>query len=447
MKKETQERIKLTDAIVKNLPSMNNRYYRLDSECIGLRVYVQVTGAKAFYFQRYIKQFKYSKKSKLGDFPDMSVAAARKLCKTLKADNVQGKDPIVAAAERAAERNFGAIVQEYIDVRLNPDRNKKRPKESLLNEKSNLENYVLAMSKDKDIRKVWRDFYSDMNIKSKTISNISKQDIEKFHSAITTKATYAANRVLAHVRRVINYAKACKYFAGQNPASHKRKEKNPEVVDHHDFFSSVNMFKIITAIKKLRKKATLRVACNAILAALYCGGRPQSEVFSLKIGQIDFENKCIYYKKSKGGQWTRPITDTMIEHLKYIVELRSNADPVHYYSKEDLRHEYLFPNCRYGQMRRGKRGLRPCKLKHFKEVRKTWRMIKREAGVEHRDLKSLRHTFATYCLEVGVSMRMLQLYLGHRSIKTTELYGAISKALMLAENKKLTAAFNDSEAA
>jgi integrase/recombinase XerD len=74
-------------------------------------------------------------------------------------------------------------------------------------------------------------------------------------------------------------------------------------------------------------------------------------------------------------------------------------------------------------------------------------MIKREAGVEHRDLKSLRHTFATYCLEVGVSMRMLQLYLGHRSIKTTELYGAISKALMLAENKKLTAAFNDSEAA
>jgi hypothetical protein len=71
-------------------------------------------------------------------------------------------------------------------------------------------------------------------------------------------------------------------------------------------------------------------------------------------------------------------------------------------------------NIRYGQNRRGKRGLRPCKLLHLKEVRKVWNQIKKEAGVEDRDLKSLRHTFAVFCVSQNVSLRVLQKYLGHK---------------------------------
>jgi hypothetical protein len=35
----------------------------------------------------------------------MSIRAARKLAAEIKADNVQGKDPIIAAAERAKREN------------------------------------------------------------------------------------------------------------------------------------------------------------------------------------------------------------------------------------------------------------------------------------------------------------------------------------------------------
>ena len=111
---ETQERKKYTEAMIKKLPMKNQKYYVLDSEVIGLRIYVQITGEKSFYLQRYIKEFKYSKKTKIGDWPEMSISASRKLAALIKADNVQGKDPIVAAAERAAEKTLSDVLAEFV---------------------------------------------------------------------------------------------------------------------------------------------------------------------------------------------------------------------------------------------------------------------------------------------------------------------------------------------
>ena len=70
MKKETQPRHKYTDAMIRKLPTKNNKYYVLDSECIGLRIYIQVrAGTKTFYLQSYLKEFGYSKKTKIGENP------------------------------------------------------------------------------------------------------------------------------------------------------------------------------------------------------------------------------------------------------------------------------------------------------------------------------------------------------------------------------------------
>ena len=71
-----------------------------------------------------------------------------------------------------------------------------------------------------------------------------------------------------------------------------------------------------------------------------------------------------------------------------------------------------------------------------------WKKIKKEAGVKSRDLKSLRHTFATYCVTVGIPLRTIQKYLMHKSIKTTEVYAAVSEDAIILGNEKLTAGFN-----
>jgi len=47
---------------------------------------------------------------------------------------------------------------------------------------------------------------------------------------------------------------------------------------------------------------------------------------------------------------------------------------------------------------------------------------------------TLRHSFATHCIQNNVNMRHVQLMLGHSSPKTTELY----TKLLAVDNKKIT---------
>ena len=419
--------------MIQKLQKKNQKYYVLDSEVIGLRIYVQITGDKSYYLQRYLKEFKYSNKTKIGDFPEMSIIAARKLAALIKADNAQGKDPIVAATARAKEKTLGVVLDEYVEKRLD----NRTDKSKLKNERGLIDCWLLSNTKDADILKIWKKHHEDLNIKSKKLSAITREDVVDYHKAVTIRTSYHANQMVNFIRKLFNYAKARRYFTGENPAAKFKENYNAEIKDHSDYYSTSNMHKLIAAGLKLSKQHDKRVACYGIVAALLCGGRPPSEIFNLTVDQIDIENKCIHYKKSKVGQWTRPITPRMITHLKLIIKHRSDADPVLYYPKDDLRHKYLFPNYRYGARRRGKRGLRPCKLLHINEVRKTYKLIKAAAGVEDRDLKSLRHTFAVFCVSQGISLRVIQKYLGHKRIETTMIYAAATDDFVNAESEKL----------
>ena len=144
-----QLRQKYTEAIIKRLLKKNQKYYVLDSEVIGLRIYVQISGDKSFYLQRYLKEFKYSKKTKIGDFPEMSI-----------------KDPIVAAAARAQEKRLGDVLEDYIQKRLT----NRADKNKLKNEKSLIDCWLLGDTNDADILRVWKLHRDDLNIKSKRIN-------------------------------------------------------------------------------------------------------------------------------------------------------------------------------------------------------------------------------------------------------------------------------------
>ena len=219
--RETQVRIKYTEAMIKKLPKKNQKYYVLDSEVIGLRIYVQITGEKSFYLQRYLKEFRYSKKTKIGDWPEMSITAARKLAALIKADNVRGKDPLIAAAKRAEEKTVGDVLQEYISKKYDTNIAARTKHKA---EKSGVNAWLLGQSNDAKIIAIWKKHREVLNIVSIQLSKVNTEHVLEYHAAIAIKSNYTANRMVFFIRKLFNYAKVKGYYSGENPAAKLKKQ-------------------------------------------------------------------------------------------------------------------------------------------------------------------------------------------------------------------------------
>ena len=62
-------------------------------------------------------------------------------------------------------------------------------------------------------------------------------------------------------------------------------------------------------------------------------------------------------------------------------------------------------------------------------VQRAVRAALQEAGIhKHLTVHTLRHSWATHLLEAGVSVRMIQQWLGHTSLTTTSRYTHLTRS-------------------
>lgn len=169
----------------------------------------------------------------------------------------------------------------------------------------------------------------------------------------------------------------------------KTEKKLPVVLSRHEV---QRLFSVVT---NLKQKALFMVAYDA--------GLRLSEILNLRITDIDSQRMVIRVCQGKGhkDRYAR-LTPGLLELLR---------DYWRAYRPQTLLFPGAEPNKRYDIATPGHLLKKAC----------------RKAGITKRvSMHTLRHSFATHLLEAGTNLRVIQVMLGHGSIKTTALYTHIS---------------------
>jgi integrase/recombinase XerD len=153
---------------------------------------------------------------------------------------------------------------------------------------------------------------------------------------------------------------------------------------------------------------------RALIMTAYATGMRVSEVVSLRAADIDSDRMMIRVEQGKGRKDRYVmLSPNLLELLRAYWKVARPAD-------------WLFPGQRPGTHLTAKRVLQVC--------------IKAgaAAGLTKRaTVRALRHSFATHLLESGANIRVIQILLGHRSLRTTARYTHVSRETICSTSSPL----------
>jgi integrase/recombinase XerD len=186
--------------------------------------------------------------------------------------------------------------------------------------------------------------------------------------------------------------------------------KRPEVVKDISHPKRPQTLPVILSPEEVLRifEAIRSVKYKAIIATAYAAGLRVSEVCGLCIADIDSQRMRIHVRSGKGKKDRYVMLGESL-----LVLLRQ------YYKAARPKGEYLFP------------GQKPHRPICTTSVSQVLRRVIRETGLTKRvTMHTLRHCFATHLLEAGTDIRILQVLLGHSSIRTTLRYTHITDRLI-----------------
>jgi integrase/recombinase XerD len=151
------------------------------------------------------------------------------------------------------------------------------------------------------------------------------------------------------------------------------------------------------------------------LTTIYSCGLRLLEGVHLQVKEIDGGRKMVHICHGKGGKDRYvPLPNVSLEMLRRYWRTHRNR-------------EWLFPSTRGNGLGSSANTNGPM---HESGVQRAFHAALEQSGV-HKDatVHTLRHSYATHLLEAGVSLRTIQIYLGHASITTTVLYTHLTSVI------------------
>jgi integrase len=254
--------------------------------------------------------------------------------------------------------------------------------------------------KDSDTDRSYYKNHIEPVFANRVLSKISPFDLEKLKKDLTIKnlAPATVKHILVLIRQLINKAIAWNKWHGENPV---KKIKLPKLNNRRERFLSKDEAQILLAeLKKVSSQLY-----NISLLSLHTGMRA-GEVFSLKWGHIDKNNRIIHIADPKSGHARKVfMTRTIKEMFKSI----KNGEP----------EELIFKSRERKKIDRISYAFRRAvdRLDFNKGITDPRQIV---------TFHTLRHTFASWLALQGTPILTIKELLGHQSLAMTERYSHLT---------------------
>jgi integrase len=215
------------------------------------------------------------------------------------------------------------------------------------------------------------------------------------------------NRYLASISVCLSYAVKTLQWLEKNQCENMQKPS--ESKGRVRFLSDDER---IALLKACEAHADLYLA---VILALSTGAR-QSEVMSLRYGQVDFTRKIITLNDTKNGdKRALPLVGKAFELLQQRAKVRALND------------DRVFPSSQLA------------KKSDYINLRQPWEKALKQAGIVDFHWHDLRHTSASYMAMSGVSLVEISKILGHRTMQMVSRYSHLSEGHIVVTGEKLAA--------
>jgi integrase len=359
-----------------------------DADQRGFMLEVRASGGKTFY-QRYTDARGRERQFKLGPAEILTLDQARRKARLVLAQALIGEDP---QQQRRTLRETPTL-NEFVRDRYLP--HVKSYKRSWCTDETVLRLHILPA------------------LGAVTVDQLKNEAISALLEAMRRKgyASGTTNRVLILLRYVYNLGRKWRVAGmAENPTLGLCTAPD---VQRDRFLTPDETQHLIRAIESDEN----RTAAQAIMLLLLTGGR-RNEITQAKWEYVNWERRTLLVPLSKSGK-PRAIALNG-QALELLRAIRRTDNP------------YIFPS--------------PVNGKPSASLFFPWDRIRKRAGLADVRLHDLRHSYASFLVNQGISLYVVQGLLGHAHSRTTQRYAHLAHETLLDAAERVSAVVNGGNA-